>query len=399
MKKLITTTIFILFAFMANAQFWSPVYIDTNFYDFRDIVFTQSGKGFLVGESANRIYFSNNGGISWNSNDTIKGKGVNAICFPTDSIGIAAGSDGIIHRTNNAGLTWDSIEKPANVALFGIYFLNVDTGYVVGKQGKIYKTVNSGYNWTALSSGTTASLWDVYFIDKNIGIIVADGRILRTTSGGNTWCEIHIDNIKQYKSIDFVDSLTGYIAGSLGEIFKTTDAGLTWTDIFLGADNKHFKGIYFESMSYGYAVGLSGIMYRTLDGGKNWQSIVSGTITHLETVYIHNNDTAFALGENGTVLINTQASGVGEMKNPEFQINIFPNPSSGLIVIKILKSKGEKIEIGILNYRGQEIFTTYVTSNQNEILIPYDLSYLSKGIYLIRIRNSNSILTKKIVLL
>lgn len=379
---------------ISNAQFWSSVFIDTANHDFREVIFSPSGKGFIAGTSANRVYSSDDGGVSWGTNDTINGTGINSICFTIDSTGYAVGSDGIVYRTTNDGLSWDSITQPMNQAFYGIHFLNNDTGYIVGKQGNIFKTINKGLSWNSLNSGTTASLWDVYFVDDNTGIMTADGRILRTINAGQSWAEVHTDLPKQYKNMAFINSQTGFIAGSQGEIFKTTDAGAIWTNIFTGGAGKHFKGIYFYNSNFGYVVGLSGIMYRTLDGGITWNSITTPTTQHLEGIYIHNNDTALAVGENGTVLINTQASGIGEWKQLIELVNISPNPTTDYLFIENLNRNAD-IQIQIYNSTGQLI---KAENFKNRTALSIDVSDLPKGVCILKIVSRDKVQLSKVVI-
>ena len=71
-------------------------------------------------------------------------------------------------------------------------------------------------------------------------------------------------------------------------------------------------------------------------------------------------------------------------------INIYPNPTTGKVFIE-----GENINfIEVLNVNGQTIYTKQVNANTTNI----DLSNKTNGIYFIKIRNNNTVLTYKIIL-
>lgn len=379
---------------VSNAQYWSNVNIDTNNFDLREVIFTPEGRGLITGTYVNFTYLSDSGGVYWIKGDTIKGQGINRIFFLKDSSRIAVGVDGVVYGTTNQGQSWDSLTRPINEAFYGIHFINNDTGYIVGKHGSIFKTIDKGLSWNSLNSGTTASLWDIHFVDENIGIVTGDGRILRTTNAGQNWTEVHTDLPKQYKNMAFIDSQTGFIAGSQGEILKTTDAGANWTNVFTGSSTKHFKGIYFYDSNYGYVVGLSGIMYRTLDGGTTWSSISTPTTQHLEGIYIHNNDTALAVGENGTVLINTHASGIGEWKLVSELVKIYPNPTIDYLYFENLNENSD-IQIEIYNSTGQLLKSENI---KNKSRFSIDVRNLSKGLCYLKIIFGDKVQIDKIII-
>ena len=66
-------------------------------------------------------------------------------------------------------------------------------------------------------------------------------------------------------------------------------------------------------------------------------------------------------------------------------IELFPNPSSGKIVISLKNPGGEKIKIQIFNPPGQMVFAQIPQMKNGEMYETLDLSALAKGIYFLRI--------------
>ena len=80
----------------------------------------------------------------------------------------------------------------------------------------------------------------------------------------------------------------------------------------------------------------------------------------------------------------------------KFEILIYPNPTTGLLHINMGdKYSGKELHILLTNMRGQIVITKKV-NNESEFSL--DLSRLSKGMYYLNIRNSESAISTKIIL-
>lgn len=121
---------------------------------------------------------------------------------------------------------------------------------------------------------------EMYFLpDKtNFGWVCGyDGRVLRTTDGGNSWQGISIRGAYQLEHIHFVDEKIGFTSGigndGYGVIYKTTDGGLTWFNITPNRA-EDLWGHWFVDKDYGIVVGGGCIspqrFFVTTNGGFSW---------------------------------------------------------------------------------------------------------------------------------
>jgi len=130
-------------------------------------------------------------------------------------------------------------------------------------------------------------------------IAVGDGGAINLSSDdGATWQRIQPFTQFDFKGIFVKDSLTFFIVCSStngnGEIYKSIDAGFTWTNVFSNI-SMPLKDIHFPNDSVGYCVGDYSKMVKTIDGGATWTDITntSNVFGNLKAVWFLNSDTGY----------------------------------------------------------------------------------------------------------
>src|SRR4029079_9607982 len=89
--------------------------------------------------------------------------------------------------------------------------------------------------WTTQTSGVTARLRGVSAVSESVAWASGAGStVLRTIDGGTTWQKFTVTtDALDFRDVDAVDAQTAYIlaagSGLAARIYKTTDAGKTWT--------------------------------------------------------------------------------------------------------------------------------------------------------------------------
>jgi photosystem II stability/assembly factor-like uncharacterized protein len=133
--------------------------------------------------------------------------------------------------------------------------------------------INPNVIW-AVGTGTTSSSYNP--------------PILRTTDGGITWSAIPVNipglngQFSLY-SLEALDANTAFIVITLNnpgtasptKIYKTTDAGLTWTGVsgVYTSQNSWINFVQFFDMNNGLAFGDNREIYTTNNGGNSWASV------------------------------------------------------------------------------------------------------------------------------
>jgi photosystem II stability/assembly factor-like uncharacterized protein len=172
-----------------------------------------------------------------------------------------------------------------------------------------YSFAQGGGGWTTLPSGTSYILYDISFPpgQSDVGYsggmqytYNAEGVVIKTTDGGDTWTEIvggtGTDGIE---AVCFTSADTGFIAGWNNYFAKTTDGGASWTTMTVGSGNWYFMDIEFWDADNGIAVSKlnagGSAVYVTDDGGATW-STASGITHGVEDAAYATATTLFAVG-------------------------------------------------------------------------------------------------------
>jgi photosystem II stability/assembly factor-like uncharacterized protein len=168
----------------------------------------------------------------------------------TPSILYAAVNNGGIYKTTDAGATWNASGSLKNAAAVAVDPLNPAIVYAsVGSNGpasisgpftgSLDRSTDSGTTWTAINNGLPSGWWaSILVVDPAVpGRVYAVGSfqtsgLYRTDDGGNNWIAIGSglpDSPVYGLAIDPTNSSVVYAAPSAGGLYRSTDAGASWT--------------------------------------------------------------------------------------------------------------------------------------------------------------------------
>ena len=152
---------------------------------------------------------------------------------------------------------------------------------------------------------------DIFMVNTQVGYAVSgNGTIVKTIDSGEHWFLLNQDDSIYCRSVEFVDSLKGFVGGfptvnaSTNIFRKTVDGGVTWTDLTSLIDARAKKGICGLSIAdsltvYGCGNWFEDSAYivKSIDGGTSWSFIdMHSYATSLIDLYFINKDTGFATG-------------------------------------------------------------------------------------------------------
>lgn len=222
--------------------------------------------------------------------------------------GLVVGDRGYIGKTTNGGVTFDSVANglvPVTQRCQSIWFANSSVGYVgagtaSGFNGTIIKTTDGGATWTSVYSTTATTVQSVAGTNaQTVYAVLADGSVIKTTDGGTSWSTPTPGTVGSFMyNISFVDSLTGFVAGSGGLISKTTNAGATWSAITPPQTNWSYFRVKIVSPTEVYLVGAPDSLYKSTNLGVTWTALPIMPVAGPSDTYIW-----YSLDKQGSTLI------------------------------------------------------------------------------------------------
>lgn len=286
MKSTITTFMFALFlCFTLNAQDWESIAtpVESNLILF-DISFSdgQSSIGYAGGSHATwngkgKILKTIDQGSTWNviweSEDS--GTGITSICFLTPDHGFAGRMNGTVGITNNGGQDWTVIQLDASInvgEVTDLEFYDAENGIAQTIWGGIYVTADGGASWTVATTNYIGG-HDAVYADANTLFAVGNGqKIYKSTDKGLNWFEIFDGPgfTTLNLGVHFSDANNGLVTSEEGAIFVTHDGGDTWNNYTVAGQFGLMRGAWVFDENNMYATGTPGQVFKTTNGGMNW---------------------------------------------------------------------------------------------------------------------------------
>lgn len=310
-----------------------------------DISFCGSGAdkgkiGFIgcanVAAATPDVLYTSDFGVTWTATAAdplaVSEKVASIVCFPVsrNTIRVLAllgttrvGGPCVISYSDDLGVTWTTVSVGSTNALFGegpnsMHFFDSYTGWVITSAGHIFQSLDGGITWTEQDTGTTlgGDGHAIHFATDRVGAAVgAAGKVAVTEDGGQTWTLKTVVGAFILSAVWVVDSDHIWAGAENGNLYYTTDAGLTWNQrVFPGSGAGKVKAISFVPGSdlMGVMVkdtaGPVGSILTTIDGGYTWEPWVTPTNSGLHGLFVLDENTSWAVGETngGTgVIIKT----------------------------------------------------------------------------------------------
>lgn len=188
--------------------------------------------------------------------------------------------------------------------------------------GQVFKTIDGGENWTKqlqAEKDLLAFAFNSENVGVVTGKYLTD---VYYTENGTDWNKSTVGELgghpytrSDLRTVTFIDATTAYASGWGSDAaglqpsihLKSTDAGKTWTYMNQAPENRTYVNIYdvyFKDAQNGVAVGGNsidgGLFLKTTDGGVNWTQVKVGAGASIEDIFVKNNKSWF-LG-NGSAL-------------------------------------------------------------------------------------------------
>jgi len=305
---------------------------------FNDIFFLNQNFGFIAGNNG-QLLRTTNGGETWERAFIDIYSDVYSVYFVNENIGYAAASMRTVFKTIDGGDSWTSTSGDPYLNLRSIFFLDAFTGYVAGEDNFMMKTTNGGFSWTHFQSNRPIER--MQFINELTGYAISYNELVKTNNGGTIWTPVGLSDIRSYC---FAGSNTVYGVGSLGRLFKSEDAGVTFTNYTTSVTDANLEDVHFPDENTGYAISQydvpAGLRYgqvlKTTDAGETWQVTADGDFGRLTSVYFTDVNSGYMVCGYGKIYKSTDGGYLWDTLANSFDSYltkiVFVNSNTGFIV-------------------------------------------------------------------
>jgi len=365
--------------------------------------------GNPVNDSISYMGYTQDGGDYWDGfTDIFPGKMIKAAVFTNSENGICAGYNESLFVSSNSGETWTS--KSFNIELNNrntnsLHKTGPNKVYAAGglnnENGFLIKTTDGANSWGFISEWTDNEIIDFAAIDnQNFVVCGNDNFIQYSYNSGSTWNPSILNSISanySLRSICFLNAQNGLCAGgivgadSISLILRTTDGGINWTPVHK-ITNPCLNDICYVNADTAYAVGDYGTVLISVDGGITWNDclIPDNPEVDLLAVYFKDTHLGAICGKSGKVLFYNDGY-YDKIDNVfELGLSIYPNPFDEFLILSI---ETEYSQIDICDLNGRVVLSKL--SDRNDVNI--NTNQLKAGIYELRIYTKNQLSTRKIV--
>ncbi|WCO00810.1 YCF48-related protein [Psychroserpens ponticola] len=165
--------------------------------------------------------------------------------------------------------------------------------------------------WQTLNANTFGWRFeDMQFVDTEIGWVVdGGGQILKTTNGGVNWTQQYYNSDRYFRSVEFYNEQIGF-AGTLANgnptatLLKTIDGGITWTNISsnLPVDVPGICGMHMVNENTIFITGVfygSAYIMKSTDQGDTWIYTNMGNLCNaLVDIHFKDENIGYAAGQS-----------------------------------------------------------------------------------------------------
>ncbi len=459
MKKLSFLTACLSFACMTQAQVWTSQ--NTNFSGTSigvdeisivdaNTVWLKGFNGSGTGGSQIKLFAKTiDGGTTWTPVPFGSTGTIMPACFAASSsqrVFVAAmdtvSSTASFWSTADGGTTWAAVPtlfSATGAFPDGVKFWNGNKGFCYGdptgtpKVYEIYTTSDGGATWTAAATSVTPTPSTEYGFNgtecaaivpgsSGVGFIMTDhGRLLRTTDFGVHWALTPTDpftsaayngNKVYASSANYIICATYLTATTTWTWKYTTDGGTTWNAYSPTGPFYQFGMCYVPGTPNKFVASspvtsaAAGVAYSN-DGGQSWidftDALLQPSGTNIQCLAVGFSDvTTGWVGYYGTtnsiLKYHDISAGVNMFQSLNGNdVNVFPNPSNGLVNISVNGPNNQNIQVSILDMLGN-VIASEILNPKLTFQTTIDLSAYSKGMYLVQITSGSEKVVKKLML-
>ena len=340
------------------------------------------------------VWSYNVGGFDGKNVTALKASGNVVYLFDDEGYGSS-----LVYRSTNNGNNWTSTGFNVLYNSFNNFIIAGSLIYATDNSSSshVYVSSDNGQTWTPISSGLPSAVQNAYalVLKGNVLFLGTDDGVYKNTVGQNNWTHVSTGLTNMYIKSLCVSGNNLYAGTQGGGIFKSVNDGGLWVDVSTGIPL--FANVTCFAASTGNVfAGTDNGVFVTTNNDTTWTNINLGLTDTSITVMTASTNYLWAGTTSQGVWRRALDQIVTGTENPmiETSFKVSPNPASHNITIEIPQSNASiDNQISIFNSVGGLVWQ----KNTLETVVNIDLQSFAKGIYVVKIFNSEKNYTEKII--
>jgi photosystem II stability/assembly factor-like uncharacterized protein len=231
------------------------------------------------------------------------------------AIAVGGAQTGVAVTVTKTKTGWEKKVAGLPQLMLGINGIASDVLFAAGN-GSIFTSGDEGDTWTEAYGGFHECAYRTWLSDddEDTWACAANGVLFYSTDNGEEWERRQINTPARLLAFFGISSEKLFAGDESGNIFRSTDTGQTWSKVhtFTHAINR-----IFGDKKHLFAVTNGGYLLRSKDEGGSWQQEKITDAGNLEGgAYAKKDKTIYAVGNNGTVLIQKDGGSWTTLKVP-----------------------------------------------------------------------------------
>lgn len=233
-----------------------------------------------------------------------------------------------------------------------------------------------------------------------------NGKFLKSVNGGIDWSIYDLPDSNISNDVNFYTENIGWACGKNGSVARTTDGGLSWQSVSIGANSENLSTVMFAKFGNGVIFGDKGITYSTIDSGSTWSSSYMITTQNVNSGNIESPFRGVVVTDHGGVFryssLEPHVESNGSETADVFQLfQNYPNPFNPATNIKFTLTVNTNVTLKIFNSLGQEVASLIANERMTSgnHTVKWDASKYSSGVYYYTLNTESGIHSRKMILL
>lgn len=293
-----------------------------------DVWFVDRQHGWAVG-ALGTIWHTEDGGRSWQLQQSGASCGLESVCFVDRNNGWAAGgvshpyshtNSGVVLTTSDGGRRWTSNPKLLLPALKRIRFFDAQHGWAIGCPSAMFPsgvffTDDGGRSWSPMPAGQTAGWVAGDFLGPNQGVLADRSGMAAVVRRGqiepSATPRFGLRSVARMELVPEVrPQVYGWLVGQGGLVRLTADLGATWQTPPGNPPQGVAQEFDFAALAViGPKVWVAGSpgtrVLHSPDAGRSWTAFSTGQSLPIRSLCFVDDTHGWAVGELGTILATT----------------------------------------------------------------------------------------------